>query len=302
MRLTISDRVLAGMTAAGISEPRIHDAMTRIFAPAVVRSVVNKAMIVENEWTALKRPLLMHIKTMGGNIRKAPAYLQPVLSTYIQHLRAARNDMDVCASMMVKNPDHKADPNAPPKRLPCVADITRLTARQNSELESRGQLIGPERKARWQTWIAPDVRKQIVRDVEIAYARNGAGSGRRARPFITSDDVVIQQKMLLRLRAFIDDTRRIEGDVDSHGPGSFMMVQGSTPARALQLCAMRMLERALNQWEKDNAKDYMHGIEHPLPVNWMHLLEAPLRKRVLDAREPGATISLEGISDFYAVS
>jgi hypothetical protein len=145
----------------------------------------------------------------------------------------------------------------------------------------------------WPTWVPPRVRDDFNTRLAAQYARMGTRKGTRFTPFTTSTHRKYTKQVTDNTLATI---KRIRSTHATDNKGT----SGYTPYRALYLCAARMAEKELYTRLKGYELGTHNTIDHPLPVNWLALLDAPMRARLREAQENPHAVSLEGLDHFYA--
>jgi len=172
-----------------------------------------------------------------------------------------------------------------------LAEATAAAALVNEQRAAEGREPGPDNSATWQSWVPPHIKTAFTNKAAQTYARIGMVKGNRFVPFIPATEVRAAKKHAARLGTTL---RRIR-ETHEAAPGAGVAY---TPYRALYLCAARMAERELARRVKAFELGTADPVTSPLPVNWLALLDAPMRARLRAAQENPADVSAEGLADF----
>jgi hypothetical protein len=145
----------------------------------------------------------------------------------------------------------------------------------------------PQDKARWQEWIPQATRLRVIATFQHLYAVHST-RGRKLIPFAPQTYVLDNLERIRRAKAAIEAERR--------GAES---VRGTQPLLcALMLCACRMAERALRDYEEGLDDGTLHPYETPAKVNWRHYCTHAMRARVKDGLADPSTIVPDGLNSF----
>lgn len=290
-RISVSDRLSAAMTHFNVSVDMQRKLINAVFSPhSSYNATLKKSARVENTWKTLTDDVRAVLRGLASNRYKQHDDMRELYDQYIGMVRTARDDIVAASGVMIKD---RTNPDGP--KIPATLDdIRRLAANRNRKLG----IDGPTCTSRWHTWIAPADRAAMRTAFEIAYAKAQRGAGKRVTPFLTSDVVQYNKTRMETLRGFIADQRAA---MTAYRPDDHEHRQpmSNIPHHALHLCALRMAERALDDWAKSLAKDKYHGLDNPLPVQWTHLLDATMRERVRSVDENPSAVTLIGLEQFY---
>lgn len=281
MTTTIRERLVHALRACRISASNQDRILNYCFGPA---SVVDRST-QQNEltWANLRGDVRAALKSVTTNRTKWPAHYAPIYEDYVAVIRQAQADIDSAFHMLIKDP---TNPNGP-KIPPTLADIRRLA---DKRIQKTGH--GPTCTSAWPTWVEPSVRAALIERFDIAYAKQG-GKGNRPRPFVTNELHRQSELQCARFHAFFERQRNnLKVPDQPHNVAN-------TAFGALHLCAIRMAELHVERWEKAARLDPYHGLDNPLPVNWLHLLTPEMRERLRNADKNPDLISLDGITNFY---
>ena len=286
-RLSVEARLRAVLVLNSVPPDLQRRIMNGMFSPVNnIGAILRQQARIENAWTVLLDDVRHVLQGLRSNVHKQPEYTKEIYARYIDTVLKARDDITAASMMLVKDPD-----NPEGTRIPAtLKDATRLAAKRNAALKDNG----PTCNSRWHTWVHPDTIIELRNAFEVAYAKAGRKGGKRVTPFLTPEVARYNMTRLTTLRAFIESQRQVLArNYPSNTPFSHV------PHHALHLCALRMAERTLDVWEEADAKNKYHGLDNPLPVKWVHLLDHTMRERVARADASPQDVSLEGIEAFY---
>lgn len=172
------------------------------------------------------------------------------------------------------------------------ADAERAAALVNEARALEGKRpLGTNGKS-WQSWVPPHIREQLAAKVTQAYDNANYKRGNRFIPFIPTAARKSAKTVASNLTAALGRIRRDHESAPNSG-------RGYTLYRALHLAAARMAERELHRRLKAMEAGVENPVDNPLPVNWLALLDAPMRARLRDAQKNPAGVSLEGLDQFH---
>lgn len=190
---------------------------------------------------------------------------------------------------------------------PTVAECAAATKIKNEKRINTGELPLGERNRHWQSWIPPHVLADLSLRVDKAYAERlksgGTLRGKRFRPFQPTYERIAFEKQVARTQKAIDNLRyqaRDDQMQSVQGYSSSSYATGSTPYRALILCACSQATRALKRIEVDVDRGITPIYAATIPVNWQALLSPELRARLRDASANPDLVDPEGLDTFYA--
>lgn len=280
MRTTAAQRLLAAMEAHGIDPSKARMVFNAVHAPAgKTRAMVGE----ELSWAALQDSILRTERLTTSNRKKWRPEYRALYEEYVTVLRKIRDDIYDARNMLVRDPD---DPHG--AKVPAtIKDITRLCAKRNAKTG----VEGPTCTNAWQTWVAPDVRRNLCDRFDAAHALAGR-KGASPRPFLSTATRQRVENTLENHRTFIARQRSVLCIPNMRH------TVASTPYAALHLAAIRMAERELDNWESQHKRDPYLALNAPLPVNWLHLLAPDMRKRIAAADKNPKDVSLRGLDKF----
>jgi hypothetical protein len=185
------------------------------------------------------------------------------------------------------------------KEKMCIASLTQSPSEAHAAALKANEVRVLEGKApngtnssHWPTWVPPRIRDAFITKLSATYARTHQRQGTRFTPFMTATHRKYTKQVMDNTLATIKRIRSTHASVEGG-------TSGYTPYRALYLCAARMAEKALYTRLKGYELGTHNTIDHPLPVNWLALLDAPMRARLREAQVNPNAVSLEGLDHFY---
>jgi hypothetical protein len=147
----------------------------------------------------------------------------------------------------------------------------------------------PADRLTWQEWVSPTNRAYTIQAFADAYSAY-APRGNRIVPFAP---LLLRQEnteRIVRTKRSIQNTR---DTYDPDGTGKAPNLLG-----ALMLCACRMVERAVRDYEEGLKEGKLHPYENPAKVNWTHYCTKAMRQRVKDGLANSASIRPDGLEAF----
>lgn len=171
-------------------------------------------------------------------------------------------------------------------------DAEREAALVNARRAEEGKRPLGTNGHRWQSWVPPHIKEAFAAKVSQAYDSAGYKRGNRFIPFVTTEARRNAKTVAKNLTVTL--TRIREHHESAPGSG-----RGNTQYRALYLCAARMAERCLHKIIKDYEAGIANPVDNPLPVNWLALLDAPMRARLREAQASPGSVDPEGLGQFY---
>lgn len=294
-RITHYDRTDQALRHFGVPADMHRKIMNALFAPnSKWASAQKKSARIENSWKTLLDDVRAALRGLTSNVHKQEGEMRVLYEQYIDLVRQARDEITYASILLLKD---KTNPDGP--KIPATLDdIRRIAAKRNAKLG----IDGPTCTARWHTWVAPADRIALRRAFDLAYTRSLRGAGKRVMPFLTADIVQYNKTRMEVLRNFIADQRAAMTNWspdDTRDPTDNRQPYSHIPHHALHLCALRMAERALDQWEASLRTDKYHGLDNPLPIAWTHLLDSPMRERIRAGDENPSSVSVIGLDSFY---
>lgn len=229
----------------------------------------------EAEWDKLLLPLKVERRRMTTNLHNRSTGQRHIYAEYIELLKEVEKRIEIAQT------HHKT-----------VAEATQAAAEQNEARITQGKRPLAECGDTWQSWVPPHVKQEFAAKVTKSYDDAGYHSGNRFVPFIpaaTRKEAVQRSK---NLRGTFERIRT----VCETSPGTNA---GATPYRALQLAAVRMAEISLDKLLKSYELGSANPVDTPVPVNWLALLDAPMRRRLADAQANPAAVTTDGLTQFY---
>ena len=275
-------RLSAALDRRDISFAVRREIMNAVFAPT---SELRETLRVQSQFDGLLYEVGEVRRVLLSNRSKWVPVLVPLYNEYVDMLRQVHADVTAASALMLKDPNSPGSARAPAT----LAQITAISERKNKALPAHEQ--GPTRTGVWTSWVAPADKARLIEAFDTAYACMGRGRGNRFIPFSTQTNRANMKRGVARHRKFIDDMRR----VTCNRPDG----KGSTHYRALHLCALRMAELWLDNYEKDIRLKHRHPATDPVPVNWTHMLTSDMRQRVAAAdANPTDYIDPTGLGSF----
>ncbi len=267
MRQTTLLRVVHAMNQAGIPKSS-QDIVTNALRAT---SAEDRADV---SWAALLTALAYDRRAVVNNLSTRPPYLRPHYDAYIQIMDKVRESMEVART--------KGSPE----------DAQRAADKANVERAERGLPPNGRNTNQWPTWVPPRVRESLLANINRAYIEAGYTKGSRFMPFTPPAK---RRELKERTDNTLATIKRIRSTHASVDGGT----SGYTPYRALHLAAARMAEKALYTRLKGYELGTHNTIDHPLPVNWLALLDAPMRARLREAQVNPNAVTLDGLDHFY---
>lgn len=260
---------------------KISVAMCKAGVPKHMQDIVHASLLAETPedradvaWAALLDELQTDRRSIMGNLSTRPAYLREHYLAYISIMDKVRERMLIAQS--------KGTPE----------DARRAAAIANAQREQEGKPVNGTDSNTWVSWVPPRVREQLCAAVSQAYVAAGSVRGKRFVPFTSTAK---RRELKQRTDNLTKTIKRVRSTHESF-PNSG---RAYTPYRALYLCAARMAEKELYRRLKAYELGTQNPIDNPLPVNWLALLDAPMRQRLRQAQENPHAVSPEGLAHFY---
>ena len=213
-------------------------------------------------------------RSISQNMGKRSEDMRPIYEEYLCIMDAVKEKM--CIASLTQSPEQ--------------AHAAALKANEVRVLE--GKTPNGTNAAHWPTWVPPRMRDAFTTKLSATYTRTGQRQGTRFIPFTTSTHRKYTKQVTDNTLVTIKRIRSTHA-TDTNG------TSGYTPYRALHLAAARMAEKALYTRLKGYELGTHNTIDHPLPVNWLALLDAPMRARLREAQVNPNAVSLEGLDHFY---
>lgn len=288
MRIPIETRLRRALDRRDIPE----HVRRAVYNDVFTKSKANAVLIDENSWDSLIAGLQHSIFNLTSNRSRWPADMSALYEQYLRIMRDVRADIDVHRAKMLDDPDGPAGTKVPAT----LALVTAAATKENAALLKQGKPIGPRRGTHWPTWVDPAEARELVSKFEQAYAVRGLSRGKRLVPFATTSIAKETNRTILRHRKFIEDQRDAVLNADPHAD----RVNGrvSTHYGALHLCALRMAEMWLDNYERDVKKRLRNAALDPVPINWGHMLTKEMRQRIKAADENPGMVTPEGLTSF----
>lgn len=268
MRPTVIQRVTTVLRSFPEIQPHVIHAVTAAL------STTNKAVRINSKWKAMLSALATDRRSISQNMGKRSEDMRPLYEEYLCIMDAVKEKM--CIASLTQSPSE--------------AHAAALKANESRVLE--GKAPNGTNSSHWPTWVPPRIRDAFNTKLSATYARTHQRQGTRFTPFMTATHRTYTKQVTDNTLATI---KRIRSTHASHGATT-----GYTPYRALYLCAARMAEKELYIRLKGYELGTHNTIDHPLPVNWLALLDAPMRERLREAQENPNAVSPEGLDHFYA--
>jgi hypothetical protein len=246
-----------------------------IHAVTAALSTTNKEVRIESKWNSMLAALAVDRRSIAQNMDKRTETMRPLYVEYLNLMDAVREKMRIASMHGTPEQAHSAAVKANEVRI----------------LE--GKAPNGTCTTYWPTWVPPRVRDDFNTRLAAQYTRMGTRKGTRFTPFTTST----HRKYTKQVK---DNTLSTIKRIRSTHATDIGGTSGYTPYRALYLCAARMAEKELYTRLKGYELGTHNTIDHPLPVNWLALLDAPMRERLREAQVNPNAVSLEGLDHFYA--
>lgn len=277
MRKPVATRVQEALVDMNVALDIQREIMNRAFGMTVSVSQrqAKKLSLTSQSWVTPIESVRAHRRTLMSNRSKWHPAVAHVYAEYLDTVSAVLMKMSTAAE------------NG------SLADETRRIALVNVERAKDGRPSLGDRGRPWQSWVPPHVRAKITQDFEVAYIQAGRTKGNRMTPFTTHALRNAVSARVSLLKSIIKSVR--ESARTPHQMGDY----AHTPYRALRLAAARMAERTLAQMEKSYLMCKSNVYDNPPPVNWQHLLTPEMRRRMREGVEDAASVSLEGLGQFY---
>lgn len=256
--------VTKAMNAAGITPEK----------QAVVMDLLQPRTRTGKDWKGLLDTLARDRRSMVTNMHNRSEALRPLYAEYVAIMDKVLERIQIAAT------------NGTP------ADAARAAALVNEQRAAEGRRPIYSDGPHWQTWVSPHIRQAFAAKVTQAYDTMGYKRGNRFIPFVPLD---VRKDVDIRVGWHREMFARMRRDHE-YMPNTG---KGNTPYRALMLCATRMAERQLDNLVLSYKVSTANILENVLPVNWLALLDAPMRARVRAAQRNPAGVDLEGLSQFY---
>lgn len=270
MRKTVLDKLQDVLRKAGVAPDKQQEIMLEM---NVIRHLRGKASKEDADWASLLTTLAQERRSVATNMHNRTPALRPIYIEYIAIMDKVKERIEIA------------------KMKGTPADAAKAAAEANALRELEGKPPGPTNGTKWQTWVPPHIRAAFTNKVEQAYASTGRTKGNRFIPFIP----LAVRKDVERVRTLLTTTISRIRESHENAPGTSMAY---TPYRALFLCAARMAEIQLWQRLKAFEQGSANPVDHPLPVNWLALLDGPMRARLRAAQENPAAVDTEGLDHF----
>ncbi len=245
-----------------------------VHAVLAALSTTNKKVRIESKWKAMLSALASDRRSIAQNMDKRSADMRPFYVEYLTILDTVREKMRIAATQGTPEQAHA------------------LALKTNEARIVEGKPPNGTNATYWATWVPPRIREDFAARLSAHYTRTRQRQGTRFTPFVTGTHRAQAKQAADNLRATIGRIR----DTHASHPGA---ATGYTPYRALYLCAARMAEKALYARQQGYALGTHNTIDHPLPVNWLALLDAPMRERLRAAQDNPHAVTLDGLAHFY---
>lgn len=283
MKLSVQTRLRAALDRHRIAPHTQREILNDVFSPT---SDLTPILKDEVSWDSLIEGAQHSIFVLTSNKSRWPPDMAHLYEEYRSLIHATKTFIERERARYVDDPDN------PGAKIPLTlqrageiaAAANRKAAREN---QPRVPACGPH----WPSWVKPEAAADMLSRFDVANTARGPSRGKRIVPFATAAVTRDMKRALARHRKFIEDQRAVVSDRPNG--------MGSTHYRALHLCAMRMAELRLDQYERDVKARVRNPAFSPIPLNWMHLLTKEMRERVRAADEDPASVSPVGLHSFY---
>lgn len=284
--LSMSDRIRNAI----MSHPDVPESAKRELINVVTKARRKpKAQRASDEWSDLIYDVARARASISTNKARWNAALAPLMQEYVDLL--ARVIKLIRTQSLA---------------YATIDECATATKEKNEKRVNLQELPLGERNHHWQSWVPPHIAVDLSLRVEQAYAERmkvgGKLRGKRFYPFQPTYERVTLEKQIARARKAIDNlryqARDDDGVTDKHrsGPG---YATGSTPYRALILCACSQATRELKRIENDVDRGITPIYAATIPVNWQALLSPDLRTRLREASLNPNLVDTEGLDSFY---
>lgn len=289
MRPSLHDKLRRALDRRDIPWHIQKDILNEVFLKGSTTSAAVKDDVT---WDSLLNGVQHSIAVLTSNRSRWPAHMVPLYEEYRQIMHDTKAEIIATRATLLPDPD-----NPKGARLPATLDVVRkLAARRNDKLRKTGAPLMPACTDHWPSWVSPAKVSDLIERFERAYDLHGGGRGKRLIPFATTTVTKSLNRTIVRHRAFIDSQRNaiLAADPDADRENGRVHQRYG----ALHLCALRQAEMWLDNYEREVRKRTKHPVLDPVPVNWLHLLEPELRRRVRAADENPAGVTPEGLGSF----
>jgi len=248
--------------------------------PDIRREVANAIMnsaswqVERERWVRILNPLKHHLRSARTNLTHHPVQIRPLVGTYIDVLNRTY-------AIIVQRSETIDDAG---QRRP-VSYFTKEAVRLNAERAAAGRPNLGVRNTHWQSWVPPDVVRSVRAEFERAYAELGRVQGKRVLPFAPQAERLADRERIKALRRQFRDVR-----LEHNHPRAFDLIG------ALHLAAVRMAERALNDYAAFGSNDYQW--DTPRPITWTGYLTPEMRERLSQGRDSPTGIATDGLLGF----
>lgn len=226
-----------------------------------------------DEWSVLKKDLKAERRSLQTNLNNRPGYILDAHKAYIEVVNRTLERIEQVEA-----------------HGKTIAEVMREVAQTNQARVLQGQQPLGTCGHHWMSWVPLHVQEDITRQFAKAYV----SADHKKRKFVPFKNTVVDREDTNRLAALRETIARIRRTYDTSKLGT-----GETPYRALWLRAARMAEIQLYQRLKERKEGVSSAVMRPMPVNWQHLLDGPMRKRLKAAVADPGGVTLDGLKDFY---
>lgn len=270
MRKTNLQKLQDVMQGAGIDPDKQRTVMLGMSKIRRMRGAVSKE---DADWGAILTSLAQERRSVATNMHNRKPELRPMYVEYLSIMDKVKERIEIART-------HGAP-----------ADAAKAAVDANHLRELEGARPGPTNGPKWQSWVPPHIRTAFTNKVVQTYASIGRATGNKFIPFVP----LAVRKDVERMRTLLTTTITRIRDSHEAAPGTNAAY---TPYRALYLCAARMAEREMARRLKAYELGTTNPVDNPLPVNWLALLDAPMRARLRAAQVNPAAVDSEGLQDF----
>lgn len=265
------EKLRDAMIACGATTEMVEGVLSKL------RKTLPEPDEVAAPWEALLAPLRAHLRSMQSNMHNRAPATAIAFESYLGVLKKVKEQIEVARLKHVW--------------LPTAIEAA---AQRNAERMREGRPAGATCGPTWQSWVPDSVRTAVESEFTKAYESASIVRTRRFKPFVNPAAAKNVAKCANLLRTTLERIRGSYASTERKG-------KAATPYRALWLCAARMAERELDRRLKlAELEGMQHLAKNPLPVNWLALLDAPMRRRLRDAAAAPDAVSPAGLEDFYA--
>jgi hypothetical protein len=286
--------VASRLTDAVLNHPELSESTKRELVNVIGSTrAQTKAERMPASWAKLRNTVIRVREGITGNRPRWRPVIAPLFQEYVEILNAVIALIDTQRTAYDSIEE-------------CSKHTVTRNAQRAAEYPPRKSL--GERNTHWQSWVPPHVITGLTQRVEQAYATAAHKNqlrGKRFIPFQPINERVVFTAQVARVRKAIENIRfRVRDDTAQHNPRTKGVehATGSTPYRALMLCACSQAARALSVIVKrvDSGAVPIYHPDAVVPVDWRALLSPELRARLSCAALFPNDVSTDGLDSFLS--